>query len=98
VRRGETWGQFKTPTLRNVALTAPYMHQGQLATLRDVVSFYSTLENARPPHDHGEKTMVPLELTRGEIDDLVAFLGALTDDALDPVWIGPPSRPLPGAD
>ncbi len=41
-------GQFKTPTLRNVALTAPYMHRGQLATLRDVVRFYSELPLPQP--------------------------------------------------
>jgi cytochrome c peroxidase len=43
INRTEWRGQFKTPTLRNVALTPPYMHRGQLATLEDVVAFYSTL-------------------------------------------------------
>lgn len=42
----ERRGEFKTPTLRNVALTAPYMHRGQIATLEEVIEFYSTL---RPP-------------------------------------------------
>ncbi|MFT7662973.1 MAG: cytochrome c peroxidase [Planctomycetota bacterium] len=93
-RRGETWGEFKTPTLRNVAMTAPYMHQGQLKTLREVVRFYSTLENARPPHDHGETTMIPLELTSAEIDDLVAFLETLTDEAIDPNLLKAPTQPL----
>jgi len=93
VLRGETWGEFKTPTLRNVATSPPYMHQGQLASLRDVVHFYSTLENARPPHDHGETTMVPLGLSEGEIDDLVAFLGALTDVALAPELLKQPESP-----
>ena len=93
VLRGETWGEFKTPTLRSVAASPPYMHQGQLATLRDVVHFYSTLENARPPHDHGETTMVPLGLSEGEIDDLVAFLGALTGEAVDPILLRQPESP-----
>ena len=93
VLRGETWGEFKTPTLRNVAASPPYMHQGQLATLRDVVHFYSTLKNARPPHDHGETTMVPLELSELEIDDLVAFLGALTGEAPEPELLRQPESP-----
>ena len=94
VLRGETWGEFKTPTLRNVAETGPYMHQGQLATLRDVVHFYSTLENARPPHDHGEVTMVPLELSAREVDDLVAFLGTLTDESIEAKLLKPLASPL----
>jgi cytochrome c peroxidase len=44
VNQVERRGQFKTPSLRNVALTAPYMHRGQLASLDDVVAFYSTLQ------------------------------------------------------
>ncbi len=94
VLRGETWGEFKTPTLRNVAKTGPYMHQGQLESLRDVVHFYSTLENARPPHDHGEVTMVPLELSASEIDDIVAFLGTLTDESIDAELLKPLASPL----
>ena len=72
------WGQFKTPTLRSVALSPPYMHQGQLATLRDVVRFYSTLEGGVPAGHHREQVLKPLELTEPEIDDLVAFLESLT--------------------
>lgn len=81
----ETWGQFKTPTLRNVARTAPYMHQGQVATLRDVVRYYSTLEGALSAGHHGETVLVPLKLTDREIDDLVAFLGTLTDESIPEV-------------
>ena len=50
------------------------MHQGQFATLRDVVRFYSTLEGALPPGHHQERILRPLQLTEGELDDLVAFL------------------------
>jgi cytochrome c peroxidase len=74
-----TFGQFKTPSLRNVALTAPFMHNGRLATLRDVVRHYSEPDPERL-HSHGEQLLVtPLRLSPGEIDDLVAFLETLTD-------------------
>jgi cytochrome c peroxidase len=75
-------GHFKTPSLRNVALTAPYMHQGQMATLREVVEYYSTLTTAVEPADpnHVEALLVKLDLTEREIDELVAFLESLTSD------------------
>ena len=71
------WGQFKTPGLRNVAFTAPYMHDGRYATLREVVRHYSDLDMERI-HAHGEQLLRPLKLTEGEIDDLVAFLETLS--------------------
>jgi cytochrome c peroxidase len=68
-------GKFRTPSLRNVALTAPYMHDGSVATLREAVEleiYYRGAEASRP-----------LVLTPREKDDLVAFLEALTSpDAL----------------
>ena len=87
------FGQFKTPSLRNVALTAPYMHDGRFATLRDVVRHYSDLDMERI-HTHGEQLLRPLKLSESEIDDLVAFLETLTaPDATTP----PPSpAPIPG--
>lgn len=81
--------ELKTPTLRNVALTPPYMHQGQLATLADVVRFYSTLEGALPPHPE-EKLVEPLGLSAAEQADLVAFLESLSDDTLAPELLEPP--------
>ena len=72
-----TFGQFKTPSLRNVALTAPYMHDGRYATLREVVRHYSDLDMERI-HTHGEQLLRPLKLSESEIDDLVAFLESLT--------------------
>ncbi len=72
------FGQFKVPSLRNVALTAPYMHDGRLATLRDVVRHYSELDMERI-HTHGEQLLRPLGLTPGESADLVAFLESLSD-------------------
>ena len=72
-----TFGQFKTPSLRNVALTAPYMHDGRLATLRDVVRHYSDLDMDRI-HTHGEQLLRPLKLSETEVDAVVAFLESLT--------------------
>jgi cytochrome c peroxidase len=75
-------GHFKTPSLRNVALTAPYMHQGQMASLRDVIQHYSTQSTAVEPADpnHVEALLVKLNLTDPEIDDLIAFLHSLSSD------------------
>lgn len=66
---------YKTPTLRNVALSAPYMHNGSLATLADVVRFYN---NGGTPNENLSPLIKPLGLTEKEIADLVAFLQALT--------------------
>lgn len=74
-------GAFKTPTLRNVELTGPYMHNGGKSTLMQVVDFYNrggdfALENqVNVPPD-----ITPLGLTQAQKDDLVAFLLTLTDD------------------
>jgi len=95
VRSGHDWGEFKTPSLRNVATTAPYMHQGQLDTLDAVVRHYSTFEGALPPHDNVETTLVPLELEPDEVCDLVAFLESLTDTLLDPALLVQPESPIP---
>jgi cytochrome c peroxidase len=85
------FGQFKTPALRNVALTPPYMHDGRYATLPDVVRHYSTL-NMERLHTHGEQLLRPLGLSPAAADDLVAFLESLTDPR---AAAGPP--PLAGA-
>lgn len=79
----ESWGQFKVPSLRNVAKTAPYMHAGQFATLREVVKFYSTREGALPAGHHPQETILqPLNLTDEQMDELVAFLETLTDETI----------------
>jgi cytochrome c peroxidase len=70
-------GEFRVPGLRNVARTAPYMHNGSLATLRDVLRFYSELSEERLRAD-GERILRPLRLTDAESDDLIAFLETLT--------------------
>jgi cytochrome c peroxidase len=71
------FGEFRVPSLRNVSLTGPYMHNGSLATLRDVVKFYSELNEERL-HADGEKILRPLGLSPEESDDLVVFLRSLS--------------------
>lgn len=74
-------GSFKTPTLRNIDVTAPYMHDGSQATLRDVVVHYNnggvTVEG-NPVNDFLSGGIRPLDLDDEEIDALVAFMEALT--------------------
>lgn len=72
-------GKFKTPSLRNLVFTAPYMHDGRFATLEEVVEFYNSgVEENSPNVDGNQK---PRNLTDQEKEDLVAFLRALTDTA-----------------
>ncbi|MBN8472985.1 cytochrome-c peroxidase [Corallococcus exiguus] len=73
-------GSFKTPILRNVGITGPYMHDGSLTTLWDVMDHYNKGGVANPYLDGG---MQRLGLTEPEIDDLVAFLFTLTDTKFD---------------
>jgi cytochrome c peroxidase len=68
-------GQFKPPSLRGVALRAPYMHAGQFATLAQVIEHYRRAPNAAIGHSE----LKPLDLTDAEAADLVAFLGSLND-------------------
>lgn len=72
--------RIKTPTLRNVALTAPYMHDGSLSTLRQVVEFY---DRGAYPHEGLDPVLRPLGVGAQEIDDLVTFLESLTGEGVD---------------
>jgi cytochrome c peroxidase len=83
------FGEFRVPGLRNVALTAPYMHNGSLATLADVVRHYSEINPDRPQSD-GEIPLKPLHLNLAEASSLVAFLESLTERSSTL----PPRRPL----
>jgi cytochrome c peroxidase len=74
--RDEDVGRFKTPTLRNIQLTAPYMHDGSLASLDDVIAFYNVGGVA---HRNKDARIHPLGLTPAEQADLIAFLTTLTD-------------------
>jgi cytochrome c peroxidase len=78
-KQRQDMGAFKTPQLRNIALTAPYMHDGSEATLRDVVEFYDRGGNPNPWIDGG---MRPLALTEQEKADLVALMETFTSSDL----------------
>ncbi|WP_118972989.1 cytochrome-c peroxidase [Taibaiella koreensis] len=69
--------RFKVPSLRNVALTAPYMHDGSLKTLEAVVAHY---DSGGKDHVNKSKFLQPLHLTDKEKEDLINFLKSLTDD------------------
>jgi cytochrome c peroxidase len=87
--RPEDIGKFRPPTLRNIAVTAPYMHDGSLATLGEVIDHYA----AGGRFDHPNKTHIlhRFALTDGDRHDLVEFLKSLTDEELlhDPRWSDP---------
>lgn len=77
-------GKFRVPTLRNVAITAPYMHNGVFKTLFNIVAFYNTRDVAEWPepevHENvNMEEMGNLGLTNQDLEDLVAFLRTLTD-------------------
>lgn len=77
-------GRFRTPSLREVALTAPYMHNGIFASLEDVVEFYNA---GGGTSERKDKRLKPLNLTDNEKSDLVAFLAAFSSKSpkIDPV-------------
>lgn len=81
-------GRFRPPSLRNVAVTAPYMHDGSLATLEDVIDHYN---RGGAPHPQQHATIRPLALSATERAALLAFLRSLTDTALlnDPRFSDP---------
>ncbi len=72
----EDRARFKVPTLRNIALTAPYMHDGSINTLKEVVEHYN---KGGYPHPNKSNLIQPLNLTEQEKSDLLAFLYSLTD-------------------
>ncbi len=75
---------FKVPTLRNVALTAPYMHNGRFQTLSEVLDFYSLGGGAGQGLDNLDDKIRAFALTAEEKRDLIAFLHALTDESRKP--------------
>jgi cytochrome c peroxidase len=88
-------GRFRTPSLRNVAVTAPYMHDGSVPTLGDVIDHYaaggrSALSNGNPSPLR-DPLVTGFTLEPGEKEDLVAFLESLTDEAFlsDPRFASP---------
>lgn len=81
----EDEGKFRVPTLRNVALTAPYMHDGSLATLHDVLEHYNS---GGVEHPNKSDKIRPLHLTEREKLDIIEFLHTLTDSSflVDPAF------------
>jgi cytochrome c peroxidase len=85
----EDAGMFRVPTLRNVAVTAPYMHDGSLATLDDVMDHYAA--GGKFDHPNKSKILRKLDLSPRDRQDLVEFLKSLTDQEMlhDARWSDP---------
>ena len=82
----EDIGRFKTPTLRNIALTAPYMHNGMFRTLDEGIDFYNDTKSIIPNGLNTDSVLaLPLGLSLAEKQDIKAFLLALTDKRFDTV-------------
>ena len=86
--------RYRTPTLRNVELTAPYMHDGSLATLRDVLEFYN---RGGLPNEGLDPLIEPLGLSDKEIEDLLAFLQSLTGSNVDALVSDAHAAPVGGS-
>ena len=71
-------GRFRAPTLRNIGVTAPYMHDGSIATLEEVIAHYAVPGR---PGTSPSRMMRPFTLTAAEVADVVAFLNSLTDES-----------------
>ncbi|WP_457796303.1 MbnH family di-heme enzyme [Methylocystis sp. S23] len=87
----EDMGAFRAPSLRNIAVTAPYMHDGSVATLEEVIDIYAAggrnvsngpLKGDGRRNPNKSALIVPIELTAQEKSDLIAFLKTLTDETL----------------
>ncbi len=87
--RPEDVGKFRVPSLRNVAVTAPYMHDGSIATLEDVLDHYAA--GGKMSHPNKSTILRKFSLTPQEKKDLVEYLKSLTDDEMlhDPRWGDP---------
>ena len=86
--------RYRTPTLRNVALTAPYMHDGSLPSLRAVLLFYN---QGGVPNEVLDPLIRPLGLSDAEIDDLLAFLLSLTGGNVDTLVSDAFAAPIGGS-
>ncbi len=86
--------KYKTPSLRNIALTAPYMHNGVLANLKDVLEFYN---KGGEPNENLDPLIKPLGLSEAEINALVEFLQALTGDNIETLVLDAYAAPVGNA-
>jgi cytochrome c peroxidase len=82
-------GKFRAPSLRNAAVSGPYMHDGSLATLDQVIDHYAA--GGKFDHPNKSRMVRPFRLTDGDRRDLIEFLKSLTDEELlhDPRWSDP---------
>ena len=92
-RRPEDRWRYRTPSLRNAGLTAPYMHDGSLATLADVVRYYA---GGGVPHDGLDPLIGPFALSERDVADLVAFLESLTGSNVEALARDARSAPIGG--
>jgi cytochrome c peroxidase len=85
----EDIGKFRAPSLRNIAVTAPYMHDGSLATLEEVIDHYAV--GGKFDHPNKSHILRRLNLTDSDQRDLIEFLKSLTDEEMlrDPRWSNP---------
>jgi cytochrome c peroxidase len=95
-QRPEDVGKFRAPTLRNIAITAPYMHDGSVATLEEVIDHY--MAGGKADHPNKSSILRPFRLTNEEKNDLIDFLKSLTDEELlrDARWSDPWAVTLAG--
>ena len=89
--------KFRTPSLRNAEITAPYMHNGTLATLKDVVNFYNeggVKEQGHMKNEMHSPLMFPLNLTELEVDQLVEFMKTLTGSNINTLILDAKAAPV----
>ncbi len=86
-------GRFRTPSLRNVAATAPYMHTGELSTLSEVIDFYRWGGGTSGFAGERDERILPLEIDDDDARALEAFLRTLTGTPVDARWTRPPTLP-----
>lgn len=92
----EFWGAFKTPSLRNVARTGPYFHNGHMDDLMSVLKHYNTFADApRVGHGHRDPLLQPLNLPEEDLAAIAAFLATLNGKALPAHLLTQPAHPLP---
>ena len=90
-KRPADMGKFKAPTLRNIALTAPYMHDGSVPSLEAVLDHYANGGLHGSSHPNKDQLIAGFTLTPQNRVDLIAFLKSLTDDEVtrDPRFANP---------
>ena len=80
----EHWGAIRTPSLRNLTVTGPYMHDGRFESISQVLAFYNTLEDQVAVDHHQELVLQPLNLDHIDLEALEAFLRTLLDETAAP--------------